>query len=114
MSRDEVYLVHVLEGVGRIEQYTESGSRAFECDAKTQDAVVRDLRVRSESIGRISEPAKTQHPEAGWREITPFRNIVVHDDHGIYPNPIWKIAGFDLPGLKCQINKIRQSMGGSD
>jgi len=113
MNVDKVYLVHILECIGRIKEYTESGKRGFETDTRTQDAVVRNLQVLSESIGRISEPTKTQHPGLVWREIAAFRNVTVHDYLGIDLNQIWGIVEFDIPVLKVQINEILQSMGGS-
>lgn len=59
---DRLYLVHVLECIDRIERYTAEGKMAFMADERTQDAVLRNLQVLSESTQRLSEDLKTAHP----------------------------------------------------
>jgi uncharacterized protein with HEPN domain len=41
-----------------------------------------------------------------WREISGFRNVVVHDYLGIELERIWDIVQRDLPILKNQIFSI--------
>ena len=40
MKDDRLYLIHILECLTRIEQYTAEGKDAFLHDTKTQDAVL--------------------------------------------------------------------------
>ncbi|GAH40255.1 unnamed protein product, partial [marine sediment metagenome] len=42
-------------------------------------------------------------PEADWRAIIAFRNVVVHDYLGTDLNQIWNIVEHDLPDLKHTI-----------
>lgn len=79
MKDDRLYLVHILECIDRIERYTAEGKEAFMADEKTQDAVLRNLQVLSESIQRLSAGLKAAHPEVDWRGISGFRNVLVHD-----------------------------------
>jgi uncharacterized protein with HEPN domain len=46
---------------------------------------------------------RAQHPEADWRAIIAFRNVVVHDYLGTDLNQIWNIVEHDLPDLKHTI-----------
>jgi uncharacterized protein with HEPN domain len=72
----------------------------------TQDAVLRNLHTLSESIQRISTDTKFKYPKVPWREISAFRNVVVHDYLGIELERIWDIVERDLPPLKIEIQSI--------
>ena len=79
MSTDRLYLIHILECIERIEQYTASGYRSFQRTKMIQDAVLRNLHTLTESTQQLSEAAKDAHPEMDWQGISRFRNVVVHD-----------------------------------
>ena len=100
MSDDNLYLVHILECIDRIQQYTASGYESFRDQTLIQDAVLRNLHTLSESTQRVSDAVKTAHPEVGWRGIARFRNVVVHGYLGIDLARIWDIVQNDLPNLK--------------
>ncbi len=106
MKDDRLYLVHIQNSIDHILQFTSDGKTAFLADRKTQDAVLRNLHTLSESIQRISTETKLKYPEVPWREISAFRNVVVHDYLGIELERIWDIIERDLPILKIQISTI--------
>jgi uncharacterized protein with HEPN domain len=106
MKDDRLYLVHILDCIDHILQFTREGKDSFVADRKTQDAVLRNLHTLSESVQRISTNTKLKYPEVPWREISAFRNVVVHDYLGIEPERIWDIVERDLPSLKVQISVI--------
>ena len=58
MKDDKVYLIHIFECIVRIEQYTEGGEGYFFSDTKTQNAVLRNLHILSESTQRLSPMLK--------------------------------------------------------
>ncbi len=101
MKDDRLYLVHILDSIGHILQFTSDGKDPFLADRKTQDAVLRNLHMLSESIQRISTETKLKYPEVPWWEISAFRNVVVHDYLGIELERIWDIVERDLPPLKA-------------
>ena len=45
MKDDRLYLIHISDCIERIKQYTTGGKDAFFGDAKTQDAVLRNLQT---------------------------------------------------------------------
>ena len=47
MSDDKLYLIHILERIDRIQQYTASGYDAFRQESIIQDAVLRNLHTLS-------------------------------------------------------------------
>ena len=55
MKDDTLYLLHITECLGRIEQFISEGKEVFARDLKTQDAVIRNLQVLAESSQRLSE-----------------------------------------------------------
>lgn len=106
MKDDRLYFAHAQDCISRIMEYTVDGKQAFLNDRKTQDAVLRNLHTLSESIQLISPDLKAKHPDVRWREISAFRNIVVHDYLGVDLELIWDIIARDLPVLKKQIKTI--------
>jgi uncharacterized protein with HEPN domain len=106
VSDDGLYLIHILERIDRIEQYTASGCESFRQETMIQDAVLPDLHTLSESTQRVSNAVKDAHPEVDWRGIARFRNVVVHEYLGVDLSRIWDIVQNDLPDLKRAIALI--------
>ncbi len=110
MKDDRLYLIHIRECIERIEQYTLGGKDAFFADIKTQDAVLRVLQTLAESTQRISDPLKANHPDVDWRNISAFRNVVVHGYLSIDLKRIWDIVESDLPDLKAKLEAIMREL----
>ena len=106
MKSERLYLHHILECIERIELYKSNSFQEFLPDLKTQDAIIRNLQILSESTLFVSEKTKTAYPEIPWREISGFRNVLVHDYLKINIERVWIIVDKDLPGLKIGIKKI--------
>lgn len=113
MKDDRLYLIHILEGVSRIEKYTADGRDAFMRDSKTQDAVLRNLQTLAESTQRLSAALRAAHPDVDWERIAGFRNVLVHDYLGINMARVWEIVAHGLPELKHQVQTILQELGES-
>ena len=106
MSKDRLYLVHIQECIGYIEEYISDGEDWFLSDKKTQDAVLRNLHVMAESTQRLSDELKAGHSNVDWRRIGAFRNVIVHDYLGVDVRQIWDIVTQDLSELKSVIETI--------
>ena len=106
MKDDRLYLIHILECIDHIQQYTAEGRDYFLADTKTQDAVIRNLQTLAESTQRISSELRLRYDVVDWRNIAAFRNVVVHDYLGIDLKQIWAIVEHDLPDLKRKIQTI--------
>ena len=109
MNKDQLYLVHILECIQRIEQYKPSALNSFLSDIKTQDAIIRNLQILAESSQRISQETKNTFPEIPWRGIAGFRNLLVHDYLTINVERVWLIIDRDLLDLKIGIQNILSS-----
>jgi uncharacterized protein with HEPN domain len=104
--RDQgVYLEHILECIERVQRYTTDGLESLLDDQKTQDAVLRNLQVLSESCMRMSSEIRDRRKEIDWKGIARFRNVVVHDYFEIDLEEIWEIIQRDLPPLATVIGE---------
>ena len=110
MKENSVYLQHILECIGRIEEDTACGHDRFIESHTYQDAVLRNLQTLAESAQRLSEDIKRAHPEIEWQSIAAFRNVLVHDYLGIDIERIWEIVQKDIPKLKSSIQTILDTM----
>jgi len=107
---DKLYLIHISECINRIAEYVAEGKEFFFRDGKTQDAVLRNLQILSESTQRLSMDLKANHSEIDWKRIAGFRNILVYDYLGINPVRVWEIVERYLPELKEKIDEIVASL----
>ena len=110
MKDDRLYLIHILESIERVEEYTSEGLEQFLSDKKTQDAVLRNLRILAESTQRISPELKDAHPEIDWRGVSGFRNVLVHDYLGVNLITVWGIIEGPLKELKKKISEVLEGM----
>ena len=106
MKDDRVYLFHIRDGLDRIERYLKKGKDNFFADTMVQDAVIRNLQTMAESSRYLSDSIKKSYPEADWKNISGFRNVLVHDYLGLDLNQIWDIVEKDLPPLRKIIDKM--------
>lgn len=105
-----LYVVHILECITRIEQYTVEGKEVFIKDSKTQDAVLRNLQTLAEATQRIPPATKTNHPEIDWEKIAGFRNVLVHDYLGVNLIRVWEVIEHYMPSLKQHFAAILQEL----
>ena len=110
MKDDRLYLEHIIECIGKIEAYVVEGKESFLQDPKTQDAVLRNLQILTESTKRLSGSLKDTHPEVDWPEVARFRNVLVHDYLGIDLLRVWDIVQGDLPDLKRKVGPILKGL----
>lgn len=101
-----LYVEHMLDCIARINEYTEDGVDAFLQSRLIQDAVVRNLQVLAESSQRLPDSLKDQTSDIPWRDISGFRNILVHDYLGLDLKLIWSVVDQDLAALHAALRKI--------
>jgi len=107
-SKDNaVYIDHMLDCILRIDEYVESQEQ-FYSSRLVQDAVVRNLQVMSESSQRLAEDIKQLYPDIPWKQISGFRNILVHDYLGVDLDVIWSVVAQELPKLQQALTKQQE------
>ena len=111
MKDDKLYLIHIHECIERVEGYVQSGGReAFMASTLIQDAVLRNLQVMAESTQRLSDSIQTAHSEINWRQISGFRNVLVHNYLNVEPDRVWLVIEQDLPTLKHAIDTMLEEL----
>ena len=105
---DSVYIEHMLECILRINQYVENKEQFYQSHL-VQDAVVRNLQVMAESSQRLSDDIKEKYPDIPWKNISGFRNILVHGYLGVDLEIIWSVVVQELPNLEKVLTKINEA-----
>ena len=71
-----------------------------------QDAVIRNLQTLAESSQRLSSEIKGTQPQIPWRELSGFRNVIVHGYLGVDLGAVWLVVEKDLPALSEALNQM--------
>ena len=108
MPRDyEVFLEDVLEAIRKVRDYTDGLSlEAFAADAKTFDAVIRNLEIIGEAARRFDEAFRSAHPEIPWRAMTDVRNILIHAYDRVAAEILVGIVRQDVPPLLASVRGL--------
>lgn len=99
------YALHILDAVARIERIKLRGD--VRQDEVLYDAALRNLQTLSEATRHLPEDLKSCHPEIPWKEISGFRNILVHNYLGdIDPVTVAAVIENHLGPLKAATQQM--------
>ena len=109
-KNDLMYLLNILEHVGKIWKYTKNAKNAEELyelnEQMNLNASLTLLANIGENVSKISEKIKLEYSNINWQQIKNFRNKIVHDYAGIDLAIVYEIIVSDLKILKPDIDKI--------
>jgi len=109
-NNDLMYLINILEFIGKIWKYTEGINDAEELFEKNEqmnfNASLTLLANIGENTSKISDKLKDENKNIDWQEIKGLRNRIVHDYGGIDLAIVYDIITNDLGILKQEIEKI--------
>ena len=103
---DRVLLAHMRDCLDRITEYANAERTRFDASRLVQDAVIRNLQTLAESSQRLSSEIKGTEPQIPWRELSGFRNVIVHGYLGIDLGAVWLVVEQDLPALTEAVNRM--------
>jgi uncharacterized protein with HEPN domain len=107
MSRDDTYLVDILESAKIALSYVAGKSwDDFYEDMQCQDAVLRRIEIIGEAARHISPQTQKKHPQIPWRDLTMLRNLVIHQYDAVDVNQVWDTVQNKLRPLVDEISKI--------
>jgi uncharacterized protein with HEPN domain len=110
IRNDLMYLLNILEYIGKIQRYTEkinSPEEFYEInDQMNFNGSINLLANIGENASRISSELKTEYNEIEWQQIKDFRNKIVHDYVGIDLILTYDIIKNDLTKLQQKIEEI--------
>ena len=78
----------------------------FKADAKTVDAVVRNIEIIGEAASRVPENITAENPEIPWQDMRDMRNVLAHEYFGVNEKIIWNTIQEDLPPLIQQLKSL--------
>jgi uncharacterized protein with HEPN domain len=109
-KNDLLYLLNILEYIGKIWKYTEKTNDAEELfelnDQMNLNASLTLLANIGENVSKITEKLKRDYSIIEWNQIKEFRNRIVHDYVGIDLAIVYEIIANDLKTLKNEIEKL--------
>jgi uncharacterized protein with HEPN domain len=109
-KNDLLYLLNILEYIGKIGKYTEKANNAeelFELNEQMNlNASLTLLANIGENVSKITKELKHEYSNIEWQQIKDFRNRIVHDYIGIDLAITYEIITNDLKKLKPEIAKI--------
>jgi uncharacterized protein with HEPN domain len=106
VSDDRLYLIHIVESIKKIEDYTRDGREAFMNSPMAQDAVVRNFEIIGEAVKQIPGPLKEIRPDIPWRRIAGLRDVLIHQYMSVDLEAVWAIVGEDLLVFKQAVTEI--------
>ncbi len=92
-----------------LERFTQGGKEAFLQDERTQYAVMMAYARIGEITKRIPDELPQQYPEAQWRSVKGFRDVLIHRYDTILPERVWD-AVEKLPILRSSIDAILKTL----
>jgi len=101
----QAYAHHILDVGAKIERIQARGDLTQ--DEVLYDAALRNLQTLSEATQMLPEYLKSQFPTIPWREISGFRNILVHNYLGdIDPLTVQAVLDRHLPQLLKSVQTL--------
>ena len=111
MSRnDRLRILDILDAIDKVFCYAAGQTyEDFLEDAKTQDAVARNIEIIGEASRSISKSFKAAYPHIPWRQMVDMRNTLIHVYFGIMPDIVWDVIHKELPELKRLLIEVAES-----
>lgn len=108
MSRDSsVYLDDIVTATERIAGYIAGHTwESFIVDAKTVDAVVRNLEIVGEAVKKVPADVRQQAPGIEWPKIAGLRDILIHAYFDVDLEIVWDVATKKLPALAHEVKAL--------
>ncbi len=105
-----LYVQHIIESIALIDKFLDQISKEeFIKDRMRYDAVLYNLQIMAESTQKLPQTMKDKNPQIPWKDISGFRNILVHDYlEGSDEDVIWSIVTTKLTPIKEIMLKIRE------
>lgn len=99
------YAFYILDTIAKIRRIQARGS--IENDDILYDATLRNLQTLSEATQSLPDALKDQYSDIPWREISGFRNILVHNYLGdIDPKTVNIVVEKHLEPLRKSVESM--------
>lgn len=104
-KRWQAYALHILDAIAKIQRIQARGD--ITQDEILYDAILRNLQTLSEATQLLPDNKKGSFPAIPWREISGFRNILVHNYLGdVDPLTVAAIVNNHLQPLEACVRSM--------
>jgi len=101
----QAYAQHILDAIDRLRLIESRGSIID--DVVLYDAALRNLQTLSEATQHLPDTLKQADPSIPWRQISGFRNILVHNYLGaIDPISVTAVMRAHLTPLAASVQSM--------
>jgi uncharacterized protein with HEPN domain len=106
----QIYALHILDVAAKIDRIQLRGD--ITKDEVLYDATLRNLQTLSEATQMLPEALKNLFPQVPWREVSGFRNILVHNYLGdIDSETVLSVVKNHLPELTESVQNMLATDG---
>ena len=107
MSDDAVTVIDLVTACRRIARFVENLDDAqFLADEVRHWAVVSQLIIIGEAVGRLSQEFTAGRSHIPWRQIAGTRNRLIHEYDKINWSIVWTTASRDVPVLAAELEPL--------
>lgn len=104
---DIARLRHIQDAIWSIQSYLGTSSKDnFMHSPMMRDAVVRQCEIIGEASRYLSDDLKKRYSAIEWKELTDFRNVLIHQYFGVDFNIVWEATQSTLPALLRNVHDI--------
>jgi uncharacterized protein with HEPN domain len=109
----QAHALHILDAIAKVRRIQQRGNLTD--DEVLYDAALRNLQTLSEATQMLADEEKAKYPAIPWREISGFRNILVHNYLGdIDPLTISAVINTHLQPLEDCIKAMLANASQAD
>jgi uncharacterized protein with HEPN domain len=110
VNSQRAYLLHSLDAIDAVSEYTRDGREAFFADRKTQDAVIRNIEVLGQAVKGLSAETRALDDSIPWRQIAGMRDKLIHGYFGVDLTLVWDVVERELPTLRPRIAALPERL----
>lgn len=103
---DAEYLTYAARSIDYVLEWTREGREHFLSNRRTQAATLYRLQTVAQALRDLSEERRKRYPDVPFRELSGFRNVLVHDFIALDMSVIWNVVEVHVPALRPQVARM--------
>ena len=110
-----LFINDILENIENIEVFLSNLNKEELSKNKLKRyAIIRALEIIGEANKNIPQSFREKYPKVPWRDISGFRDVVIHGYFQVNIDKVWRVIKEDLPDLKQKILKVKKDLETED
>lgn len=105
--KDNVRLLHMLEAIDNIFEFTQGVSfEQYQMNKILRFAIIKNLEIVGEASYLLTKEFRRKHAYIEWDEIIHMRHVLVHGYYQIRDEIIWATIQIELAPLREKISVL--------